>query len=294
MVRVRLDGRDHEVPHATPVGQILDRHHQPGSQPPLAAIVHNRGVDLSYPVCADSEITPVEYTMREGVLVYRRTASLILLEAARQLFPGVRVSIGQALGNGYFYYLRLGDALSRRQMQRLKKRMREIVAAELPLETRKVSLEEARQIFAALGHQDKLQLLETYWEPFITLVRCGEFTDIHHQPVAPHTGFITHFQLVHYPPGLIMRFPPRGKPKPIRRYMDSPGLFQVYRETREWNEILGVENVGQLNQRTVGGVAAMLIRVAEGLHEKKVARIADQIGQGADHTRLVTIAGPSA
>jgi uridine kinase len=83
-------------------------------------------------------------------------------------------------------------------------------------------------------------------------------------------------------------------PHEIRPYRDSPQLFSVYRETRQWNEILGVETVGHLNELTVRGVASEVIRVAEGLHEKKVAAIADQIGQQKDRIKLVLIAGPSA
>jgi uridine kinase len=292
---VRIQGKQLEVPYGTPAGDVV-RAHATGNhhQPVLAAIVQKRCVDLAFPICAPTEVVPVDYTMREGVLVYRRTASLILLEAARELFPGVRITIGQALGNGYFYEFRRDREITAEEVERLESRMREIVRQDMPLRTETINLDEARQLFDALGFEDKLRLLATWWEPFVPIVRCGEFCDIHHYPVAPSTGFIRTFDLLHHGEGLMLRFPPRGRPQPVRPYQETPKLFQVYRETRRWNEILGIEDVGQLNELTISGRAAELLRVAEGLHEKKIAQIADEISARRDRVRLVLIAGPSA
>jgi uridine kinase len=292
-VRVRLKDHELEVPYHTSVGEILREHGHPKT-PVLAAIVHQRCVDLSFPVCAPTEIIPVDYTMREGVLVYRRTASLLLFEAIRQLFPGVRASIGQALGNGYFYEIRQDRVLTEEDIRCLDQRMRQLVQQKVPLIIETFSLEEARQIFSTLGFNNKLLLLKAWWEPFVQLDRCGDFYDVHHYPVAPDTGYISSFELVYQTPGFVLRFPPRGKMGALRPYQDTPKLFHVYRETRQWNEILGVETVGQLNDLFIRGEAGEVIRVAEGLHEKKIAQIADMICQSPARPHLVLIAGPSA
>jgi uridine kinase len=293
-VAARIGDRQVEVPYGTPVGEVL-RHNGGGrGHPAIAAIVHQRCVDLSYPLCSPTEIRPVDYTSREGVLVYRRTASIICIEAARQLFPGVRVSIGQALGNGYFYDFRRKEEITAEEVARLDRRMREMIKQDLPLTVYHASLGEARELLAALGFVDKLSVLKTWWEPFVPVVRFGGFVDLHHYPVAPSAGVVRTFELLHQPPGFILRFPPRGRPQPVRPFEEGPKLFSTYRETRQWNEILGVENVGQLNELIVKGEAGELIRIAEGLHEKKIAAVADRIAQAADRVKLVLIAGPSA
>ena len=294
LVAVRVDGNEVQVPYGTPVRKILTVPGAKDTAACLAAIVHHRCVDLTYPLCAPSEVFPVTYNTREGILVYRRTASLLLLEAARRLWGNVRVTIGQALGNGYYYHVHRDTPLSREQVRQLSDTMRQLVKENLPIESQTVSIDEARALFRHLGLVDKLRLLQTYWEPFVTLVRCGGFCDIHHYPVAPSAGFIKSFELVHYPPGLILRFPPRGHDKPIGQYRDTPKLFQVYQETRQWNRIIGVEDVGQLNDLIVRGQASEVIRVAEGLHEKKIAHIADQITGATRPVKLVLIAGPAA
>jgi uridine kinase len=293
-VHVRIGDEQLDVPYRTPVGEILRSRHDK-NQPLLAAIVHRRCVDLTFPITAPTEIVPVDYTSREGVLVYRRTASLLLLDAARQLFPGARVRIGQALGNGYFYEVQRPEGLSADDVALLDKRMREMVKQDIPLSTETMNIEEARQLFATLGFENKVRLLQTWWEPFVTLVRCGESWDIHHYPVAPSVGCLRSFDLHLHAPGLILRFPPRGKLQAVRPYQHTPKLFHTYRETRQWNEILGLENVGQLNELAIKGESGELIRIAEGLHEKKIAQIADSICEKAsEEIKLVLIAGPSA
>ena len=101
-IEVRLGDATLTIPYGTPVGEVLAAH-RASKDPALAAIVHRRCVGLHFPLRAPTKITPVTYRMREGVLSYRRTAAMILLEATRRLFPGVRVTIGQAceLLHGY-------------------------------------------------------------------------------------------------------------------------------------------------------------------------------------------------
>ena len=175
------------MPYGTPVGDALSGRQKPGSLPILSALVHNRWVDLNFPICVPAKITPVDYSMREGVLAYRRTASLVLLEAARQLWPGVRVTIGQALGNGYHYHVHGQEPFSPVQLQQLQERMDQLIAADMPLSLERVHLDEAVEIFRKAGQQDKVRLLAIRFEPFVTLVRLGAFRDIHHNPVAPTT-----------------------------------------------------------------------------------------------------------
>jgi uridine kinase len=294
LVRVQVNGGFVEVPYGAPVGAVLQDFPVVAGLTVLAAMVHHRCVDLTHPICAPTDVRPVTYAHREGVLVYRRSVSLLLLEAAREVFPGARVSIGQALGNGYFYRVHMGEAFTAGHVAMLEARMRQMVEQDVPLTTETVSIAEARAEFERLGLKDKLRLMKTHWEPFVTLVRCGQFCDIHRYPVVPSAKHLPSFQIEHYPPGLVLRFPPRGHLAAMEPFHDTPKLFQVYQETREWNRIAGVEDVGQLNDLIIRGEAAEVIRVSEGLHEKKTAEIADRITHGKQPIRLVLIAGPSA
>lgn len=66
---VRLNNKDYEVPYRTPVGDVIRDHTATSRHSVLAAIVQQRCVDLTFPICAPTEIHPVDYTMREGVIM---------------------------------------------------------------------------------------------------------------------------------------------------------------------------------------------------------------------------------
>jgi uridine kinase len=100
------------------------------------------------------------------------------------------------------------------------------------------------------------------------------------------------FSVVPYEDGLLLRFPRDGEPAPALG--PQPKLFATYRETREWNEAIGVANVGALNRVCLSGEIAEVIRIAEGFHEKKLAAIADAIAARRGEARAVLVAGPSA
>ncbi|MFH1131648.1 MAG: nucleoside kinase [Pseudomonadota bacterium] len=293
LIQVQLGPKKLAVLFGTLVGEVL-RHHWPaGEHPPLAAIFHNRCVDLDYPVTAPGEIRPVDYTMREGVLVYRRTATLMLLEAVRRLFGQIRVSVSQAHGPSYAYRIKFENEFSKKQMKLLEQQLSNMVAEDFPLTKKWVTLAEARDLFASRGAKEKLRLLKTWWEDHVPLVFCGGICDIRHYPVAPSTGCLKTFQLVYQPSGLILRFPSRGNPQSLAPYVESPKLELVSQESALWLNQLGVANVGQLNELTLAGEGSELIRIAEGLHEKKIVEIADRISHPDKEIRLVLIAGPS-
>lgn len=295
-VKIRLGKEEIDVPYGTSVGEVLNTHGDVESDRLLAAVADHRCVDLDYPLWANGEVRPITYAMREGVLVYRRTASLILLEAARRLWGPVDISIGQALSNGYVYEVhREGEKQFPREAHaELEAEMWRLVTEDLRLRTEVVKLGEAKRLFAARGHENTLRLLKSWWEPNVTLVYCGEFCDIHHYPVAPRTGLIGTFELDYDPRGVLLRFPTRSRPSEVPAFKDSPKLRQVYVETRRWLRLLEVGTVGQLNELILSGQIGELLRIAEGLHEKKIAQIADQICGTDKPVRLVAIAGPSA
>lgn len=294
-LKISFNHKTIEVPFGTKVHQIFNDHSDLENEKVLAAIVDNRCVDLDFPLCSDTTVEPVTYAMREGVLVYRKTASLILFEAARRLWPDVDVFVDQALSNGYVYeFVRnKKSGLTQKEFDELEAEMWRLVGEDIRLRRQTVTSGEAKKLFA--NKKDRLRLLNSSWQPTVELIYCGDFYDIHHYPVAPRTGMINIFELDREEPqGVLLRFPTRKNPSKIPPLRDSPKLKQAYTETRRWLRLLQVNNVGKLNELTLSGKVGDLLRIAEGLHEKKIAQIADRICDAHHPVRLVAIAGPSA
>src|SRR5690242_17075814 len=110
--------------------------------------------------------------------------------------------------------------------------------------------------------------------------------------MVPSTGYLRHFALTHYPPGFILRFPTRAGNdlEPVREY---PKLITVFHEYHETLRLLGVEDVGELNQAIESGRTNEIVLVAEALHEQRIAQIAGQIAARRGQVKLVLMAGPS-
>ena len=127
----------------------------------------------------------------------------------------------------------------------------------------------------------------------VHLVECGDFLDIWYGPVVPHTGYLNRFALVSMPPGFILQFPEIQKTNETANKPPIQSLFQIHLETKAWNSILGVTNVGALNEACLSGEIADVIKIAEGFQEKKIAGFADEVASRRGRVRLVLIAGPS-
>lgn len=293
-VVVSYEGERRQVPHGTTAAEFLD---QCGGVPRdvLAALVNRRLVSLSYPLRGlHIELEVVRADSRQGEAVARRSLSLILLEAARDLYPEAHIVVGQSLGGGYFFSWNSGPTRTPQVIASIARRMEEICGEDRPFEYRSVTLEEAETIFREAGDFPKLELLQTLRSSTVAVVSCGRFVDLSHGAVAPSTGRVCGFALVPYEDGLLLRFPRSADPRQLPQLRPQPKLFAVYRETRRWNETLGVAHVGELNRLCLSGGIDEVIRVAEGFHEKKVAQIADAIVNARDPVRLVLVAGPSA
>ncbi len=293
VVEVSYRGAVHRVAAGTRVDEFLREVDGDIPDTVLSALVNRRQVMLDFPLRGRVELELVRYGSRAGELVYKRSVSLMLYEACLELYPGVRLVIGQSLGNSYHYQVENDGHDLGEMARRLERRMREIHRERRPFIRETVTIEEIEDFFRRRGCEDKLALLSTRRSSTVHTIRCGKFVDIAHSPYAPHTGCLPTFGVMVYGDGLLLRFPRRGNRDRLTAWTPKPKLFATYVETRNWQELLNIHHVGQLNRLCLCDGITNMIRIAESLHEKKIARIADEITGRSNKVRLVTIAGPS-
>lgn len=292
-VTVHYSGKTHRLDAGIRVDDFLRRVDGTIDDGVLSALVNRRQVMLDFPLRGEVELGLVRYGDREGESVYKRSVSMMFYEACLRLFPEVRPVIGQSLGNCYHYRLR-GDCPTLGEMaDAIEREMRRIHAERRPFLRRTVTIEELEDYFRERGYEDKLQLLATRRSSEAHTVSCGDFVDIAYGPCAPDTGCLPTFGVIPYEDGLILRFPRRCDRSRLPEFTPRKLLFHTYSETRRWEEVLGIHHVGQLNQLCLSGEIRRIVRVAEGLHEKKIAQIADEILARRPRVRLVMVAGPT-
>jgi uridine kinase len=263
-------------------------------QTAVAAVVDGRLRELTYNIDRDVTVKPVLLSDSDGLRVYRRALSLLLIVAAKELFPERKITIDHSLPfGGYYCAVVEGAPFGPDEIEQIKARMQEIVAADEPIVRHAVPLEEAIRLFEERGDEDKLRLMESREKDYLILYQMRGQRDYFYGYMVPSTGYLAVFDLTHDGEGFILHYPRRVQPNRLQPITALPKLRSVFRETARWLELLGVEDIGALNQAIRQGRAHELILVAEALHESQVADVADAIVERQPNVRLVLIAGPS-
>lgn len=171
-------------PQGTTVGEILKG--QPGV---LAAKVNGRVVDLSYPVTEDARVEGLTFEEEEGRLVARHSAAHIMAQAVCRLFPDVKLGIGPAIADGFYYDFDVPRPFTPEDLEKIEAEMQKIIAADLPFERRELTREEALALFSEAGQPYKVELIEDL--PPAAVISCyrqGEFVDLCTGPHVPSTA----------------------------------------------------------------------------------------------------------
>ena len=288
------DGRVFEGPIGTPLEDYVQAAFPDPPVPVMAALVNGKLRELTWPVTCDVEATPVTLADSDGVRIYRRSLSLLLVAAAQQLFPQAQVYVDYPLPfGGYFCQVRGREPFTPQELDRLAARMREMVAADLPITKERVPLGEAIALFRARGEEGMVRLLRYRRKDYLTLYQLAGVRDSFHGYMVPSTGYLRLFALRPYPPGCVLQFPRRHRPTELLPFQEFPRLVAVFNEYGQWLRRLEVEDVGALNEAIETGRMPEIILVAEALHEQRIAQIAEEIAR-REEVRLVLIAGPSA
>jgi uridine kinase len=287
-------GRTLALPAGTTVERVLEEKEFSGPTSPIVAVLVNKALtSLSYPLEVSCRVEPVPLASRQGANVYRRSLCFLLAIAAKQVFPERRLIIGHSLGRGYLYFFDGVNVVPEPELERLGRRMRELVAQALPIRREVVSYMEALRYFERGNQPDTVLLLKNRNSPKVPVYTCGEFMDLAHAPLLPHTGLLATFQIRGNPPGFLLRYPPWNRPQALDAFEQNPVLLSIYREYKDWGKILGVTCVGHLNDLIAERRVREFIQVAEALQDKKIAQIADHLNERRDEVRVILIAGPS-
>lgn len=289
-----LDFPPRYFPRLTSVAEALSQFYpNPLESPIIAAYVNHLATSLSYRLDIEATLIPITINSREGVNIYRRSLCFLLAFAAKRLFPTRRLIIGHSLGKGYYYEFDGCSEVAEEDLHHLKSVMQELVNQNLPIRRFHLGLLEAIDYFRKAGETDTARLLEYRSEAKVPVSACAEFLDLFHGPLVSSTKYLSVFELYKYSSGFILRYPPIETPLKLAPFEDNPLLFSIYREHKRWGKILKINCIGLLNEKISSGQSKDFIEVAEALHEKKIAEIADQISQRFSPNYLVLIAGPS-
>ena len=304
------DGNFHKVEMGVRLGQLSEqlcstvRDEKSGTEiPVLAALVDHQLKELEFRVMMPHKIEFIGYNHPDGRRTYVRSLCFVLQHAARDMYPDKTLHIEYSLPSGLYCELREQMAnedgilpvhfLTDEEIERIKERMQEIIAADLKFHKVKMTASEAEKLFSENGQPDKAGLLESLGKFNFSVYFLGGEADTFYGPLVPSTGYLKIFDIVGFNNGFCLQFPEEGRISKVTPLKRQSKLAATLQEYARWCEITGVKGVGTLNKVISEGNAVSLINIAEALHERKYADIADMIYERRDRARIILIAGPS-
>ena len=274
-----------------------------GDNQALAALVDNQLKSLDYKIINPHNIRFVGYDHPDGRRTYIRSLCFVLQNVVREMFPDKVLTIDYSLPSGLYCDIRevenAEDGKPRRifitdeNLAAMEKRMREIVAADLPFSKKMLSLEECCTIFGRNNQKEKVNLLKSIGRFNYNVYFLDGQADTFYGPPVPSTGILTTFSLMGFNDGFCLQYPMDGEPGKVLPMKRQSKIATALNEHSDWCSVMGVHGVGTLNAKVKSGEIVDLINLSEALHERKYAEIANQIYDRRGSVKIVFIAGPS-
>lgn len=281
-------------PFGSTLSEIIEDQNLNNELPILGAIVNHSLKELDYMIYKPKTVHFIDYNHPDGKRMYMRSLSFVLFMAARELFPNATLKIEHSYSKGFYCKLHCKRSLNYNEAaEKIKNRMQEIIAEALPFEREEIKTEEAYQIFNSFKLIDKCVLMGTRKQFYSSVYKLNGVVNYFYGYLVPDTSYLKVFDLVGYQDGLVLLPPDSENPSQVQELFKQEKLFDVFQEYKNWVDIMGVPDIGHLNQITEKGESGQIIKVSEALQEKKIAQIAEMIEERKDQVKVVLISGPS-
>lgn len=261
---------------------------------PMNAQVNNKTESLNFRCWQPKDIEFIDYTQLSGLRTYVRSLCHIFSKAVYDIWPTATLNLEHPISKGYYCVIHNGKSVDPETIEKIKKRMWELIDADLPFLHKSVRTADAAVLFRERGMNDKARLIETAGMPYTSYYELDGYINFFYGCLTPSTGYIQMFDLEPYMDGVLLRIPKQTEPLELRPVINQDKMFEAYKEHLILQRTVGLDNVGDLNLAIEKGLSQDIILVSEAMQEKQVAKIAEKIADGyKEGTRIVLISGPS-
>lgn len=294
-ITVSIEGKPYEYDEGTTYEQIAKAH--TGENGDRIALVLEDGKirELIRTAKDKAEIGFITTRMSSGHKAYVRTAILMMVKAIDDLCGGdiaKQVKVEFAIANGYYVSPKGTLTIDGDFVKKVEARMRELFEAKLPITKSSIPTDEARTLFASRGMKDKDRLFKYRRGSSVNVYELDGYLDYYYGYMLPNTGYVDLFSLETYEEGFMLVLPERSSPDRLKPFEPRRKLFGALYTADKWGRMLGIDTVGDLNDKICGGEIEEIILVQEALQERRIAEIAKEISE-RDGVKFVMIAGPS-
>ncbi|TRX66175.1 nucleoside kinase [Carboxylicivirga sp. M1479] len=262
------------------------------STPILGAYVNNKLRELSYEIYHPKTIEFIDITRPDGMRMYIRSLSLVLYKATSELYPKAQLRIEHSVSKGTYCSVE-GEELTIEDVLSIQNRMKQIIDQDTPFIHKQDESEEVINRFEQQNQLDKTALIRHRGQLYTSYHQLEKHMGLYYGYLVPSTGYLKVFDLIKYYNGMLLQIPKRQHPNELEEIVVQNKMFDIFQEFAEWNRVLNVRNLADINTSCSNGKAETLIKISEALHEKKIGHIADMIDERKKSVKLVLISGPS-
>ena len=260
----------------------------------VAAKINGEVRDIQTPFTDSDTISFIELDSSLGWKIYRRSVLFLLIAAVNKIDVSAEVDAKFTVNKGLYCEIKLPNKdINPDFIAEVDRTMKMMIAENLSIIKHSVPRQEAIELFRKLGRSGKVNLLSELSQPVISIYTCEDYTDYLYGPMLYETKNLDRFELDYEPFGVLIRTPDERTNGQIRKRVNQPKFGSILAESKAWADILDCRFISDLNRINREQSIGELIRISEGLQEKRIAQIADHIASHREDVRLILIAGPS-
>lgn len=250
-------------------------------------------IDFQTPFPGDTAVKWIPMNTPAAYRAYQRSLIMLLVIAVKEIYgEEADVKVKHTLGSSLYCEFSDSHVPFQKKLEFLYKRMKAIVQEGRDISLMTVTKKRAEDFLIKNRRIKDAELLSQINTDKINVSQCGNYVDYFFGPMLPDMSYAKVFDLKSYAPGFLLQMPPRGSME-LQKVEEAPLFSRVFLETQNWSELIGCNSLIDLNKAIENHTVGDLILMAEALHEKKIAELADKICGQKPEVRLVCIAGPS-
>ena len=292
-MKITYENKEYEVENGVAIGDAFKEQILESDLKEIIAVRYNNSIaSLKTPITEDGEIEFINRQDRDGRIIYIRGLLFLMCKAFAEVYPQALLTVNYQLSNAMFGTVDNME-ITDEMIANVKKRMQEIIDADLPITKVMMTQEEAEEFYKKEATV-KGRLQTDIDKDKVSLYYCEDYYNYFYGTMPISTSFAKLYDFVRYRDGFIVKYPSVAEPDKIQENAtNSLKLISAMDEYDEINKLMKINTVYRLNKkiREPNGEKELIL-LSEAIHEKKIAEIAQKIKEHGN-VRMVLIAGPS-
>lgn len=290
-MKVKYNRKTINVNAGQTVAEAFEKEIKESKYSVLGCIINNEYSNLNTELEENDKIELLDTSTKEGIKIYRRTLTYIMSKALREVYPDKKVTVEYQIGNAMFCKCDTGK-ITQKFLDNLKSKMKDIVKKDLNIKKVEMTRNEAKKFYEQ--HNTARGRLQYNFKEnkIIYMYYCEEYFNYCYGVLANKTGVIKKFDLLQYKDGFVLIYPQSTNPNKLPEFVENKKVAWSLEEFRKIHALLDMMTVYKLNTAVEENKIMDMIMLAEALHEKKIANIADEIAKKKG-VKMILIAGPS-